>query len=284
MTIPAQIPSYALPDLLLILNAYGAFLKERELVRRINKSNGEASSAITHEISQNILKEYHYTYEDYSKTDGLTTVAAEELCTLVSSTLETQNQDLSKSLISTEKHYKKLKHQFAEKYPEVDLLGFIKFNTEHVENQKRKQYQSHKAITKLSERFIAYLQITSGYSLGGHIAIRPFIHSIESKYKITYDEKKYLKIAEEFDPECVQPKKEMLIEDIHFLATILGKQIESISEDDMLNVEMHVNRQNGDFEEKLATARHIVKKQVDRFKKLHTDYIALKNESDKLLS
>ena len=96
----------ALNDFLIIINAYGAFLKERELVKK--RKHQKNNLSIIQLINSHKIDHYSSASREFGFSDGLTESAANEINYLITSTFSEEYESLKRNLISTEKYFKKL--------------------------------------------------------------------------------------------------------------------------------------------------------------------------------
>jgi hypothetical protein len=275
-----QIPTFALNEFLEIIHAYGAFLKEKEIVKNFNKDN-LLSQPITEEIQKHSKDPYSYESREYGSSSGISSSEIKDFQSLVSNIFITEKEKLTKNLISSEKHYKKLKHKFLEHYPELknNLRHSMIEHQKYMESKKRAQYQNHKAIISLSERFISFFHYQFGGGDGLHIAYRSFANAMNKKYNLIPNNLNILENKLDVY-ESIKPISILNIDEINIISNILKNFIEKLTESDLSEPIKYVNSiNNGNMpiEDKVAIANDIITKNYNRFKNLHNEYTELKN-------
>lgn len=222
----------ALSLFLQIINAHGAFIKEREIIKRTK------SQLPTREEKEN--------------------------------------------LISTEKYYKKLKHQFSERFPSLkdEMKSQLSIYLSDVENKKRQHYALVNSITNLSKRFISFYQYNFLGTQGVNIAYSTFSNNIKNKC----DQKLVKNVEERFDNmlnyDFYGEKSRTIkldLNSIHLLASFLKEFIDNISKEDLENIDKHISN-NENIEEKRKTVYKIINENYNRFKKLYLEYSTLNED------
>ena len=262
------IPTYAINAFLEIIQAYGAFLKERSLVKKINKDQAIVNT-LNEELKYNKKDYYSYEYREMGIVSGLSDSSIEDIETKVKQTKKTQEEDLTKNLIATEKHYKRLKHEFKKDFPELScvLLDNLKDYQEYMENKKRSTHQKNKMIMEMSPSFISFFLYQFGGTEGSKIAYRDFACDINKKYNLTPSNIEEL--YNRMDLDSFNEIETLSVKEIESLFVILNKYIENIKEEDLI-----INKPNLSAE-KNEIINKIVNEEYLRFKKIHTKYTQL---------
>jgi hypothetical protein len=272
-----QIPNFAINEFLEIIHAYGAFIKERELVKNFNKEN-KLSKPITNEISMHSKDPYSWESREYGVSSGISNSEIKEFTSKVLNVFSEEKELLTRNLISSEKYYKKLKHKFNEKYPELinPLKDSLLQHQKYVESKKRIQYQKHQSILGLSDRFISFFHYQSGGGNGLVIAYRAFANDMNKKYNIYPSDTTLHDRLAVYNHNRIEPLNIKEIEDI---STMLKTLLDNVTEEDLSNTTKYINdTENGNISipEKIIIANSIIRKNYARFKKLHTEYLSYK--------
>lgn len=276
----------ATADILLVLNAYASFLKAREMVRSF-KAETKDDSLIIKELVKNEEKDYYSpSYGEYGVTSGIAQGTVLKINKTVDEVFNSQFMKLVESKVSSEKYYKKLKHQFVEKYPNLkeEMESYLLAHREHLHSTMMKNHQAKVKIINLSERFIAFLQISSGSADGAHLAYYPFFKEMLDKYNKDYDKERFSTLSDKYDPygrRKSDSKWRMEIFDIMFLDDLIESVLMKVTEDD-IDGSKYVNMDNENAEEKVEIAENILRQKIQRFKNLHLECKALRMEADKL--
>lgn len=247
---PILLNPAATQDFLLIISAYGGFLHLRKQVETMDFS--KHYDLLFNRYCGSTISRTCYCTDEYSFYRD-SSVENEDVLKLLDDTQKTFStikEEYIQKLISSEKYYKKLKHQFKEKYPELssdlDTLIF-----QHQQCYATKSSVEQK-VTQLSYRFLgfahkAFYSNNSGY-------YRFFNHMLV-KYKIKYDEKileqitnKIEKIYDHFswkpshkEISNLKQKNNLNEQEVHFLARLLKQVHESVSFEDLHNIESYEN-------------------------------------------
>lgn len=257
-----------------IINTYGMFLKHREIVKSINENL--SFNKLNSELMCHSSDPYSWQAREYGFVSGLTVSNIEEIKEAAVSDIAEENKKIVLSLISTEKYYKKLKHQFVDKFPELkeEMESELKAHINYVENKKRLKNATLNKIISLSERFIAFYQYSFESGNGLHLAYSSFTDYILRKYNIEI-EKEYLERVIDkkysFHNNSNACKEKMSLNEIEFLNSILENLINVIKEKDIEEIENYVDSAKKDKEKK-EISLNIVKTEFKRFKKLNQDY------------
>lgn len=263
----STIPTYALNSFLEIIQAYGAFLKERAIVKKIIKDES-INKTLSSELNYNKKDYYSYEYKEYGTVSGLSDSSIQEIKKSISNIITEKKSNLTKNLISTEKYYKKLKHEFNNDFPELNelLTDKLKEYQEYMENKKRKTHQKNKMIEEMSPSFISFFHYQFGGSDGSKIAYQDFSFKVNKKYNLTPNNIEDLHNRMDID----DPKgiKTLSAKEIDVLFSILDKFIKNIKDSDFLF-------EDDGNPEKTKLKHDIVIKEYNRFKKLHSKYISI---------
>lgn len=273
---------FLLQKVLIVVNAYGAFLKEREVVKRFNEKQKSSVLSINKEVKNNV-KDY---YDDYSS--GLSANAALELTQSVDAEFAEIKEEMKESLIATEKYYKKLKHQFKEKYPLAEdmLEETLEEHRKTLQKHKKEMYNNNEYILNLSSSFVSFLRKSSGMADGAHIALYSFYRKKHEDIANNYDKQVWDGLVAKYEDLGLVPEKTRLTrKEIDFLGSVLNKMINVVSEED-LDGYQYVNQTTALKEEKVDERNQVATKiLVDNFnkmQKLDKTYQGLKAVADKL--
>ncbi len=279
----------ATQDFLLIISAYGGFLNLRKQVETMDflKSFELLSNKYSHSRMPKTCYGNCHNYDDSFYSDYSTTENEDVLKLLkdTENTFSTIKQDYIQKLISTEKYYKKLKHQFKEKYPELSLELDNLISLHHQSYAHKKSVEQN--VTQLSYRFLGFANQAFYVSHSGY---GNFFKEMIAKYKIKYDEEILDQITDKisniYDHFSWKPtRKEILSlkqknnlteQEIHFLAKILKKVITHTTFDDLHNTESYKNYFSEPSKiydpEKLSICYSIVNKKFLKYAKLLEAY------------
>lgn len=275
-----QLPSYALNEFLEIINVYGSFLKEREFVKNFNKEDC-LSNPITTSIHNYKTDHYSWQYQEYGVASGISTSETNEFLSTVNNIFITEQTKLTKNLISTEKHFKKLKHEFRAKYPELteSFESSLKEHQVYTQNKKRAEYQKFQSIINLSDRFISFYHYNFGGGEGLLIAYRQFANDMNQLHDISTNAS--VALFSRLDTENKKIAK-LSLEEIEVIAVSLKRFSENVAEINLEQATKYINdtEEKGyhTIKEKKDIAADLVNKNIIRFKKLYSDYIAIKNQ------
>ena len=257
-----------------IISAHSAYVKERELTKKENKSE-ELKKIVRRNLSMHRCDEYSSSY-----SFCLSGSTIDEFESAVFNRVELEKNKRTENLISTEKYYKKLKHIFREKFPEEVLLfeKELKRHKENLENKKRKNYQKEKQLIALSPSFIRYFQMNFNCCSATNSSYEKFLHnnpyreSIDSKTQ----ERLYRKLA------YVENNELLTLKDIALLASDLKDFISKHSKTDIntSNVDGYII--NTDVNEDVLNDKRIItastiNKTIKRFNTLHLKYEEIVN-------
>lgn len=284
-----SIPVFAMNDFLLVINAYGAFLKQRELVKTENTKRSESLNKVYKKLNEYKTDVYSYAYREFGSDSGLSPSELDEIQNHIHSLNEKDKQSSVDSLISTEKYYKKLKHQFIAKYPELksSFENSLKSHQEYLNEHKRTQYQNHNEILSLSDSFIAFFDYHFPTGNGTHLATSHFFLSMNKKYNLVFDKKEADRLTDYLDTE-INKDRTLNIKDIDFIADLIEKWLSVIKDEDIENTDNYLSTHKNScelevYEEKKSVAKSIIIKDIERFTKLLNKYKELKNELNTLI-
>ena len=245
-----------------IIHVYGAFLKERELVKNFNPESKLSPLRTKYSNSEIYRPEWDSCVQNEDAIGCLKdTVAAFNL----------QKEEMSKHLVTTEKYFKKLKHQFSENYPELanEMKTMLAEHQQYMENEKRQKHKAYDEVISLSKRFIAFFNYSFGTGDGEQMAYRAFSHQMLKKYMVSFDEKHYEALFSLLDTGGYKKKVPTVLSlhDIDYIASILKSIVSNVSKEDLEDMNHIVSKA-----ENAAVARKIIAKQFIRFSKLLEDY------------
>ena len=280
-----NLPHLVLNDLLLIINAYGAYLKEKETLKRFKE--------VVHHCKTSFLKELEFYGEDiyswecrtYGVTSGLSNDKIKDIVDFNEQTLISKINYFTKSLISSEKYYKKLKHQFNKKHPEYKdtMSSILKEHQFYFQENKRKQYKSYSDLTFLSLRFISFFRCINNINLGDNYLFNSFLHRLKHQNNNHFEKNDY------FDKTLVQkldvtnlnfeqankktPKK-LTIKEIDYIFSLLDTFVANVSINDVdVLYPDSLNPNDVNYSNVKS-----LKKKIIRFKKLHSDYLTIRSK------
>jgi len=281
-----HIPVHAMNDFLIIINAYGAFLKQREIVKAF-EPNQKNSKNFNQELASHEYDPYDWDARESGASNGLSSYAISNLKNSFNKAFDSKKEELTESLISSEKYYKRLKHEFLEKYPDLkEAFAFtLKEHQEHLQNIKRQRYQLHKEVIGMSDRFLSFFKRASGSGDGLKLAYTRFFRVISKEYNIQYDEKEFERLEDKID----HPKSKKIVLDeteICFIVDILKQYLNVVTKADLKNGAKYINNiPNGNMspEDKIALAEQIITKQHKRDQRLLSEYLSIEKKKEKIL-
>ena len=274
-----QIPTFAMSEFLEIINAYGSFIKEREIVKNFNKDN-YLNQTINNEVED--LIEDFWTFREHGISSGISESKATNLVNTVDNTISLEKDRLVKNMISSQKYYKKLKHKFKEMYPDL-IETFEKNMSEHqtyMETKKREQHQKFNSIVAFSSRFVAFFNYNFQGGLGAKIAYNAFAKSICKKTNnLTLTNKEINEFHNNFGRSFNKTSAYVLtISEIERLFMALDCFVKNVTDEDLECLENYITNtedENLSLEDKKQIAGSIISKNVKRFRKLHSDYLEI---------
>lgn len=273
----------ATQDFLLIIAAYGGFLALRDQQKKMDFSRHLEDLNTKYYHCTMPITGWHYdesTYDSFVPNSDVRGLLSD-----IDKKFETIKEEFIQKLISSEKYYRKLKHQFKEKYPELsnDLDLLI---SQHHKSYANKKCAEQK-ITQLSYRFLGFANQAFYVSHSGY---GNFFKAIIRKYNINVDEKNIDKITDKIEniyenfgrrPSYkkiaeLKAKNALTEQEIHFLAKILKQVIDVVSFDDLHNVESYkkylADPANAYNPEKIAVCYAIVNKKFRKYTNLLVAY------------
>lgn len=286
---PILLNPAATQDFLLIISAYGGFLNLRKQVETMDFSKHHYLLSEKYRYSRMPRTCYgSCNYDEDSYYSDSSTVENEDVLKLLEdteNTFSTIKQDYIQKLISTEKYYKKLKHQFKEKYPELSLELDNLISLHHQSYAHKKSVEQN--VTQLSYRFLGFANQAFCVSHSGY---GNFLKEMLLKYKIKYDEKvldqitdKIYDIYDHINKKTtrkeiinLKQKNNLTEQEIHFLAKILKSVVSHTTFDDLHNTESYKNYFSEPSKiydpEKLSICYSIVNKKFLKYAKLLEAY------------
>lgn len=245
-----------------IINAYGAFINLRSLVKKIESSPSK-EKAIS-ELRSNRID--HYSESDY----GISMDSINEISNNIENVEVEIKESLVKSLIYAEKYYKKLKHQFKNDFsPEINSEMEILLE-QHINFQatiKMKELKEKEFANSYKEEIISFLNYSFGAACRSHkIAANQFFGSILRKYNISYNKQHIDSILNVLEDE---KKYQVAKKDIVVIKELISNFINHVTESDVNNPDLFLtNNDNKLNPEKVEIAKSIVIKSIQKYKSL----------------
>ena len=260
-----------------IINTYGQFLKARDIVKSLNLEI--PFQRLRSELSVHEYDPYSWSAREYGEMSGISPCSIEDIQKAAKKDLDEIKEELILKLISCEKHHKKLKHQFRERFPELNtqMQILLKEHKEFVENKKRKEHAKYSSIIGMSNRFISFLHYSFDIGEGLHLSYSAFASYMIDKYNIQFNQEQFKKLINDCDVhnssvEAVANKK-LTLDEISFIASIIKQFVDNVTQEDLDNVELYTHSAKEKPENK-AVSEKIIKGEFARFKKLFSDYSA----------
>ena len=274
-----RLPYNCLPEFFEIINAYGAYIRERDFVKKENKQN-KISTVLSQELSL-------YLYDRYEKyaSNTITESTKLDIEAKIKTILEDEKSVRVKNLISTQKYYKKLKHKFKENYPSLDEIFDLELSNHqsYMENKKRVAYHKHNEILALSSRFIAFFNYHFDGGKAQRIAYKAFANNILNR--TDYLGLSNVEIQSLHDNlgtwKNYANNYKLTLSEIELLAKALKIFVDSINEGDTQNIEryiINVDDGNISLENKKEIALSIIVKNIERFTELLSVYEKVSNK------
>lgn len=266
----------ALNSFLQIINAYGAVLNNRELVKLFDiniKLDCTISALSFHECDP-----YSWMAREHGVLDGLTSSNIEDIKKSIKSDFSALKADFVRSLISQEKYYRKLKHLFHEKFPDLyeEMLSDLKGHISYLESKKLEKNSLFNEILNLSDRFMSFFNYTFNGGVGLHLSYQSFSDYVIKKYNINIENEKILEFRKKSEIHIKNPNFKLDFKDINFLNSILSQIVENVSDDDLNNIEIYTASAKTNPDARKVSFS-IINKEFARFKKLHFDYVSILN-------
>ncbi len=245
-----------------IINAYGAFVNLKSLVKKIEPSPSK-EKAISELISNKID---HYSDSDY----GISRDTINEISNHVENIENEINESLIQSLIEAQKYYKKLKHQFKNNFSsqinsEMEFL--LEQHIEFLATKKMQEIKEKDLIDSYKEEIISFLNYSFGAACRSHkIAANQFFCSILRKYNISYDKQHIDSILNVLEDE---KKYQVTKKDIGVIKELISNFINHVTESDINNPDLFLtNNDNKLNPKKVEIAKGIVIKSIHKYKSL----------------
>lgn len=260
------IPSYAMPDFLQVILAYGAYLKLKEIVSTVKIKYDEKN--INREIDSHRFDPYSRMYREHGISEGLSSYNANRLKENISENLketeDSANKELVEKLISSEKYFKRLRFEFKEKYKELSELFDLHFNAskKQMKKDKVKSRMRTKAIKSLSPKFSRFLNCCL---YNDKISLNRFIEAMNLKYNI-FDRKELENLYSDYIYEEGSIAKELSIDQMYDLSKLLSEFIDKTIEE---------SKDIGNFitkKENFILSEKILKKDYNKLVKLNDEY------------
>lgn len=245
-----------------IINAYGAFINLRSLVKKIEPSPSKEKAI--RELKSN---EFDY-YSEFNH--GISIDSINEISEHIDN-IEVENKEsLIKSLIEAERYYKRLKHQFKNNFSSEINSEMEKLLEQHINfqaTQKIAEIKEKDFIHSYKEEIISFLN----YSFGAgnrtqKIAANQFFDSVLKKYDIDYDKvhiDSILNVLED-EKEYQVTKKDILV-----IKELISNFINHVTESDINNPDLFLTNNDNKFNpEKVKIAKNIVIKSIQKYKSL----------------
>lgn len=264
-----------------IINTYGQFLKARDIVKSLNLEI--PFNKLFSELSLHEQDPYSWEAREYGISSGISSRQLNEIRDAAKKDLDIIKEQLIEKLISCEKHHKKLKHQFRERFPELneEMKTQLSLHKEYIENKKRKEHAKYSSIIGMSNRFISFLHYSFDIGEGLHLSYSAFASYMIDKYNIQFNQEQFKKLINDCDVhnssvEAVANKK-LTLDEISFIASIIKQFVDNVTQEDLDNVELYTVSAKEKPEHKVVSER-IIKGEFSRFKKLLSDYSAAISE------
>lgn len=280
MTTPVakRLPYHCLPEFFEIVNAYGAYMREKNVVKQENKKNN-ISLTLRNQLSMNSVDIYSYSYRELGNSDGLSNSASIEIQGTIEKILEEEKKNRTKNLISTQKYYKKLKHEFKINNPAlIDIFDLaLSEHQSYMENKKRAANNKHNEIIKMSARFVAFFNYNFNGGDAFRVSYNLFAKSLKNRtgdFGISHAEEELFHKKLGTYSSFVTDYK-LNISEIELLASALKIFVNSINDSDTQDIERYIENKDVDdtsLAEKKVIVKKIIDKNIKRFNQLHSDY------------
>lgn len=247
-----------------IINAYGSFVNLRSLVK---KKQNQESIYKEKAISQLKLNETDY----YSESEqGISENQISEISNHIHNIEKENIEFLVQELIIAEKHYKKLKHQFKNDFPELfeEMISILEQHIEFQSIKKNKTLINNDIINSFKQEIISFLNSSFGlWNKGQKVASNNFFSSILSKYDIQYNKEHINLIIKNINEN--EKKYQVNKNDILVLKELLFNFLNKVNEDDINNPDLFMDNINNKLNPKKSdTAKNIVHKSIEKYKSL----------------
>ncbi len=277
-----NLPDVVFYDFLEIIKAHSIF-KEKKAKAKKEINNDEFVSMMKSAISYHKSDPYSWESREFGISSGLSNYGAEDLTSKAEEHHKAFQEKLIQEKISSEKYYKKLKHQFIETHPEFkEQLELMLIDSGKASQKKNwDDNETRKKIKEIKESLISFLHYQFHRTLGAKIAYQSFAREVNKKYNLETEEINVL--SDKYDPDYHSKNLPKLIsqiskDDMTIIIKALKGFIENVSPEDMANCERYVNPvSNGNItvEEKITIAESIIKKRYAKNKKLYEKCIKL---------
>lgn len=285
--------SESLNDFLIIINAYGSFLKNREIVKDFDVDMKERNISIKQMLSDYESDPYSSYSREFGIDSGLSSHQRSEISNDILREFEKKKVKLTSQLISSEKFYKKLKHQFVEKYPEfkVELHDLIKKHQESFQSMKRRQHHNQQAVLELSDSFVSFFQKTFQKRSDKQHNYYDFCQNILKRSGFDFNSTRFEAIRRflsltKYSSENERSKREILtVSDMFFISEIMSLLFDNLKEDDFESV-LGTIKSTETFEplnqEKIVTHK-IIFKNIEKYKILLSNFKKLYKVNEEIL-
>lgn len=256
----------AFADFLQIIHCYGAFIKERDVVRSFSPSTSYAPLLRKYQFSESYSEMWNAYLENTDAIGCLNDAI---------SGFRQLHENMSAHLVSTEKHLRKLKHLFATNYPSLasEMSNGLKAHQAHVENKKRQKHQAYDAIIGMTSRLASFGFHSFACGDRDPIVYRSYFYFIVDKHNLTFDRLKLQELEMKLE-ESRRGRNQSLnltFDEIMFISEILRAFITHTSPCDLQSISQIMASSK---EENIPVATQILTKNTERFTKLLHDFDA----------
>lgn len=289
-----NLPLNVFNDVLIIVNNYGAFLRERELLKQFKNSISGLTQSAASNLSFYEDDPYSWESREFGVTTGLTSSEMKNIKSDFERSLTNEYQRKVKSRISSEKYYKKLKHQFNEKHPEYkdELAKIIKEHQVVFENNRRQQHKVLQDLLQHSLSFISFFRHIASITSGDKMIFDEAFSQLKRDYDLQFDKdeqyKSYVKLFDVSDYSNSKAleltPKQLKLEHVDYIATILKEVVEKIPMEkinSLYNLDEIPEPTEKDILKNEAAKSVQVK--FKKYHKLYKDYLELRPKIDVLI-
>lgn len=289
-----NLPINVFNDVLIIVNVYGSFLKERELLKQFKDSIKDMSKSAASNLDLYADDPYSWESREYGVSSGLSKSQMTDILNDFERSITSEYCKRVESRISTEKYYKKLKHQFNDKYPEHkdELAKIIKEHQVVFENNRRQQYKALQDLLKHSLSFISFFRHIASITSGNKMIFDEAFSQLKREYGLQFDkDEKYKSYVKFFDVSQYSKSKalevtpkQLKLQEIDYIATILKDVVEKIPMEkinSLYNLDEIVEPTEKDILKNEAAKSIQIK--FKKYHQLYNDYFELRPKIDVLI-
>lgn len=240
-----------------IIHAYGAFHSKKSSFK-----NFDNITSIQDEIKKIINYEKKDDYCEWSDV-GLTDSTIRDMNSSVHILFSEYKEHELQKLISSEKYYKKLKHEFKRLYPDLhsEMIDLLNQHIHHINEETKKSINRKQKIKKFSSRFNSFIGKAFGLSEGDHLICTNFFKQLVLDNEISFSKIHLSDISSRF-----KNNGSLNETDISFLYSLLLKVLECEKKD-----------HSGIFknickEAKVEENKRIIERAFIKFNRLKNDY------------